>query len=425
MTALTATRPLPAGLRRVAMLSVHTSPLDQPGTGDGGGLNVYVLQAARRLVERGVEVDLFTRRTRASQPRRVELAPGLVLHHVTAGHVGPVPKEELPSILCAFVLAMRRHPTAESHDLLHANYWLSGWVGRRLAEAWDIPLVTTFHTLGALKNATLAPGDQAEPALRLLAERRIAHASDRITAMGCDEAGVLHRALGVSGARIDVVPAGVDTQIFRPDGPVGAPDLPPSLRHEGERLLLFAGRLQPLKGPDVAIKTLAHLLEAGHDARLVVVGGTSGTGSGRSTPSHLRELAEGLGVNHAITLLPARPHCDLAALYRAADVVLVPSRSETFGLVALEAQACGTPVVAAAVGGLKGIVGAGGTLVEGHDPADHARAVAAYLDDPDLVARAGAAGVDTAKASSWEGTVDRLLEVYGGVLRDRARRIAS
>ncbi len=424
MTALLAPL-LPPGLRRIAMLSVHTSPLDQPGTGDGGGLNVYVLQAARRLAEQGVEVDLFTRRTRASQPRRVELGPGLVLHHITAGPVGPVPKADLPTILCAFVLAMRRHATAESHDVIHANYWLSGWVGRRLAESWGIPLVTTFHTLGALKNATLAPGDTPEPPLRLLAERRIAHASDRITAMGCDEAAVLHRVLGVSGAGIDVVPAGVDTQIFHPDGPVGAPDLPPSIRHEGERLLLFAGRLQPLKGPDVAIRTLARLLADGHDVRLVVVGGTSGSGAARSTPEHLRDLAVRLGVNHAITLLPARPHCDLAALYRAADVVLVPSRSETFGLVALEAQACGTPVVAAAVGGLKGVVGEGGTLVEGHEPEDHARAVAAFLEDPDLAARAGQAGLVTAKQMSWDVTVDRLLEVYGDVLAISSRQAAS
>ncbi len=412
-------------VRRVAMLSVHTSPLDQPGTGDGGGLNVYVLQAARRLARRGVVVDMFTRRTRRKQAATLELEPGLFLHHIPAGHVGPVPKEELPSLLCAFVLALRRHPTAGTHDLIHANYWLSGWVGRRVAETWGIPLVTTFHTLGALKNASLAPGDDPEPALRLTAERHVAHDSDVVTAMGCDEGRILHQTLGLSGRRIEVVPAGVDTDVFHPTGQVGAPDLPPSVTHVGERLLLFAGRLQPLKGPDVAIRTLAEVRRRGHDARLVVVGGTSGSGARSSTPEHLRELAHELGVDDAITLLAARPHLDLAALYRAADVVLVPSRSETFGLVALEAQACGTPVVAAAVGGLVGIVAGGGTLVDGHDPVDHAEAVGRYLDEPLAAAAAGVAGIATARAASWDVTVDRLLDVYGSVVHRQAARVAS
>jgi D-inositol-3-phosphate glycosyltransferase len=412
--------PRALGVHAVAMLSVHTSPLAQPGTGDGGGLNVYVLQAARRLADRGVHVDIFTRREREDQPSSLELGPGLFVHHVTAGPVGPVPKGDLPGVLCSFMLAMRRHPTAGTHDLLHANYWLSGWVGRRLSDAWNVPLVTTFHTLGTLKNASLAPGDSPEPALRLTAERRVAHASDRITAMGCEEARALHRSLGVSGRRIDVVPAGVDNQIFRPTGPVGAPDLPPSIRHEGERLLLFAGRLQPLKGPDVAIATLADVVARGHDARLVIVGGTSGTGERTSNRDRLRDLADALGVRERISLLPARPHRDLAALYRAADVVLVPSRSETFGLVALEAQACGTPVVAARVGGMINIVEGGGTLVAGHDPSHHGAAVDRYLSSALLSEQAGRAGVETARGLSWDGTVQRLLQVYGAALADRA-----
>lgn len=411
--------------RRVAMLSVHTSPLAQPGTGDGGGLNVYVLQAARRLASRGVHVDLFTRRSSDRQPRTLPLAPNLVLHHVSAGPSTSVPKEDLPELLCAWLLALDRHPTAGSHEVLHANYWLSGWVGRRLAARRDVPLVTTFHTLASLKNANLAPGDTPEPALRLAAERRIAQASDRITAMGCDEARVLHRALGVGGRRIDVVPAGVDTTLFRPDGMVGAPDLPPSVRHEGERLLLFAGRLQPLKGPDVALRTLAEVVAAGHDARLVIVGGTSGAGHRTASREVLAELARDLGVADRISLLAARPQRDLAALYRAADVVLVPSRTETFGLVALEAQACGTPVVAAAVGGLRGVVAGGGTLVPGHDPVDHAAAVVHYLDDAEAAREAGLAGIATARSMSWDTTVDRLVGVYGAAMRERDLLAAS
>lgn len=414
----------PAAVRSVAMLSVHTSPLDQPGVGDGGGLNVYVLEAARRMAAGGVHVDIFTRRSHDKQPPTLELDERLHLHHIRAGPDGPVEKQDLPNLLCAFMIGMRRHRTAGTHDVIHANYWLSGWVGRRLQESWGIPLVTTFHTLGTLKNASLAEGDEPEPALRLIAERRVAHASDRITAMGCEEARALHRALGVSGRRIDVVPAGVDTDIFHPRGPVGAPDLPPTLRHDGERLLLFAGRLQPLKGPDVAIRTLAEVLALGHDARLVVVGGVSGRGGERSAPEHLRALAEQLGVNERITLLTARPQRDLAALYRAADVVLVPSRTETFGLVALEAQACGTPVVAAAVGGLRGLV-VGGALVEGHDARDHAAAVARFLADDALAAEASAAGVQMAATMTWDATVDRLLAVYGAAMADVDVRLAG
>lgn len=414
------TDPVEPSVARVALLSVHTSPLAQPGAGDGGGLNVYVLEVARRLARRGVHVDVFTRASSPSAPATVEVAEGLHVHHVRAGPPTPLHKEALQRHLSAFALELLRHETAGTHDVLHAHYWLSGWVGKLVAERWDIPLVQTFHTLGVVKNATLAPGDVPEPPSRLAAERRIVAAADRVVALTCGEARLLYRSFGLSGSRMAVVPAGVDIQRFRP-GPVDFAAMPAVPAGEGP-LLLFVGRLQPLKGPDVAVRTLAEVRRTHADARLLVLGGVSGTGEGRSGPAELRELAEELGVAEAVAFAAARPHDHLVHIYRAADVVLVPSRTESFGLVALEAQACGTPVVAADVGGLSAVVAGGGTLVGGHDPADHAAAVVAYLDDRELLAATREAGRRWAVSCSWDRTVGGLLQVYGRVLGREVRR---
>lgn len=409
-------------VRRIAVLSVHTSPLEQPGTGDGGGLNVYVLQVARRLAARGVEVDVFTRRTSPHQPDVVAVAPGLRVLRVAAGPAMPLAKGMLTNHLCSFALAMLRDhapPADRPYDLLDAHYWMSGWVARRVAERWDIPFVQTFHTLGVLKNATLAPGDVPEPPLRLAAERRIAQAADKVVGLTCGEARLLHRTFGLSGADIAVVPAGVDLDVFTPGQASTAVDvaLPPG---DGP-LLLFVGRLQPLKGPDVAVRTLAEVRRHLPDARLLVVGGSSGSGNGRTGPDDLFVLADELGVADAVRVVPARPQERLAELYRAADVVVVPSRSETFGLVALEAQACGRPVVAADVSGLRYVVGAGGVRVPGHDPGDHAAAVVDVLTTPGRASALAHEGLRTAAGASWDRTVDRLLGVYGGVVETRRR----
>ena len=414
-----AARPVPrtgAGsgppVRRVALLSVHTSPLDQPGTGDGGGLNVYVREVAERMAAQGIEVDVFTRRSDPGQPARLTLAPGVAVHHLDAGPPTPVDKEEVTNHLCAFLLALQAHPTAGTHDVLHAHYWLSGWVGRRIAPRWGVPLVQTFHTLGVLKNATLAPGDSPEPPLRLHAEERVAKDADRVLVLTCGEARLLHTTYGLSGARLTVVPAGVDLDRFSP----GSTDLDPA---EGPELL-FVGRLQPLKGPDVALRTLAEVRRHVPDARLRIVGGASGNGRGRTGPDELRALAVELGVADAVTFEDAVAQAHLVERYRAAEVLLAPSRSETFGLVALEAQACGTPVVGADVPGLEAVVRGGGTLVPNHDPADHAAAVVRLLTDPVHAATTRRAGLAAARAASWDRTVERLLAVYAEVVAERA-----
>jgi D-inositol-3-phosphate glycosyltransferase len=401
------TAALPPGVRRVAMLSVHTSPLDQPGIGDGGGLNVYVLQTARRLAARGIEVDVFTRRATEDAPDTEELAPGLALHRIDAGARGPMPKTDLASRLCAFALGVERHPRAGSWDLMHAHYWLSGWVARRVRANTGVPYVMTYHTLGVLKNETLAPGDMPEPAIRLVAERRIAADADRIAVLTCGEARLVHKTFGTSGMRIGVVPAGVDLASFGPDGPVAA-DAP-----SGSPLLLFVGRLQPLKGPDVAVRTLAAVRERLPEAHLAIVGGTSGAGDGRSSPVQLRALAASLGVQDAVSFHPPVPQSELPSWYRAADLLLAPSRSETFGLVPLEAQACGIPVIAADVPGLRATVRSGGVLVPGHDPARHAAAVIDVATDPQQRAALRAGGLRFAASTTWDSATDRLLRVYG------------
>jgi D-inositol-3-phosphate glycosyltransferase len=407
-----AVRDDPPRIRRVGLISVHTSPMDQPGVGDGGGLNVYVREVARRMGARGVEVDVFTRRTDPAQPASRTIAPGVRLHHLDAGPAEPVPKEDLATLLCPFELALAAHPRLAGLEVLHAHYWLSGWVGRRIARRTGIPLVQTFHTLAALKNATLAPGDRPEGALRLVAEAEVARDADQVLVLTCGEARLFHSSFGLSGARLTVVPAGVDLDLFTPEehgdvrdinGPGGGVEL------------LFAGRLQPLKGPDIALRTFAEVRRHRADVRLRIVGGSSGGAGVAMSVTSLAELARDLGVADHVTFEPALPQRDLAARLRGADLVLVPSRSETFGLIALEAQACGTPVVAARVPGLEVVVGGGGMLVDGHDPVDHARAVLALLDDPERMASARAAALADAAASSWERTVDRLLDAYATV----------
>ena len=275
-----AVRPL-----RIGLVSAHTSPLEQPGTGDGGGLNVYVLEVARRLAARGHHVDVLTRRTDPDQAEVVDVVDDLHVVHVEAGPAERVDKDELPSFLCSF--SMGALARGGDYDVLHSHYWLSGWVARRLSRRWGVPYAHTFHTLGVMKNHALAPGDLPEPPLRLVAEQRIADDADRVLALTCGEGRLLHHQLGMSGARITVVPPGVDVDRFAPtsmpdDRAVLGERVRAALDRIGERpLVLFVGRLQPLKGPDVAVDTLAAVRREVPDAQLLVVGGASGVSGGR------------------------------------------------------------------------------------------------------------------------------------------------
>lgn len=404
-------------VRHIGLVSAHTSPLEQPGTGDSGGLNVYLTALGRRLVQRGTEVEVFTRAAGGDLPPTVETPDGVRVHHLTAGPPGAA-KRDLASHLCAFYLGLAAHPATPGLDLLHGHYWMGGWVGRQARDRLGLPLVQSFHTLARAKNAALAPGDVPEPALRLAAEDRIVAAADAILAPTISEAALLASRYRPQPGAVTVVEPGVDLDVFAP-----ADD-----RHAtrqslgGGRIILFVGRLQPLKGPDIAVRTLAALdallPHDGVPTRLIIVGGASGNGVGTVDPPALRRLAGELGVADRVAFLAPRPQAELAALYRAADAVVVPSFSESFGLVALEALASGTPVVASAVGGLVDVVGhgGGGTLVEGRDPRDYAAALLPYLTDAAARAAAGQAGRSRALRSSWDRTADRTLAVYRRVL---------
>jgi D-inositol-3-phosphate glycosyltransferase len=411
-------RPYP---RRIATISVHTSPLEQPGTGDAGGLNVYVVEVAKRMAARGVEVDIFTRAVSRDAPPVAELVPGVLVRHVPAGPFEDLDKADLPDQLCHFTFEVLRTEAAYApgrYDLVHGHYWLSGHVGAVAKERWGVPLVQSMHTLGKVKNAALPAGDAAEPAMRLRGEADVVAAADRLVANTDEEARQLTGLYGADPARVWTVNPGVDLSVFRPGhAPRARQRL--GLPAEGP-VIVFAGRVQPLKAPDVVLHAAAALVrnEPALAGSLTVafIGGPSGTG--RADPDQLTELAHELGIGGLVRLEPPCAQPELAEWYRAATVVMVPSHSESFGLVAVEAQACGTPVIAASAGGLRTAVqdGVSGFLIEGHDPVSYARALATLFASPGLRARLARGAVEHASRFGWGVTVDRLLTVYAGAM---------
>jgi D-inositol-3-phosphate glycosyltransferase len=409
-------------LHRMAMLSVHTSPLEQPGTGDAGGLNVYVVETAKRLARRGVEVDVFTRATTGGLPADQELAPGVVVRHVTAGPYEGLGKQDLPGQLCAFAAGVMRAEAARPegwYDLVHSHYWLSGQVGWLAADRWRVPLVHTMHTMARVKNAQLAAGDTPEPPGREIGEAQVVEAADRLVANTREEARQLVELYDADPARVRVVPPGVDLEVFSPGdraaarAAVGLP--------EDARVLLFVGRIQPLKAPDVLLRAAADLLarrpRMRSDLVVVVLGGPSGTGS--ETPRTLQLLAARLGIEAQVRFVPPVGRERLVQWYRSADLVVVPSYNESFGLVAIEAGASGTPVVAAAVGGLPTAVGSSGVLVPDHETRSWSTALEALLDDDARRADLAARAVRHASQFGWEHTTDQLMEVYAEALAAR------
>lgn len=422
-------------LRRVAMVSVHTSPLSQPGTGDAGGMNVYVLEVSRQLARRGIAVDIFTRRTSAAQQSIELLEPGLVVRHVVAGPYEGLDKEDLPGQLCAFAAGMMRvaaHAPEGHYDLVHSHYWLSGQVGWLAADRWRIPLVHTMHTMARVKNEHLAPGDLREPAGREIGEAQVVDAADRLVANTDTEAAELTRLYGADPHRVSVVYPGVDPGVFRPgDQAVSRALL--GLRPDAV-VLLFVGRIQRLKAPDLLLRAAARLLadEPSLRERLVVaiLGGASGHAV--RSPMGLAELAVDLGIAPVVRFVAPTDRETLAHWYRAASVVTVPSHNESFGLVAVEAAACGAVVVAADVGGLPTAVGNGGILVPDHDPRTWAASIDAVVCDPSLAAELSRLAVEHARQFTWSDSARRLREVYDDALTtsrdvsiDSSRRLSG
>src|SRR5262245_53697082 len=409
-------------LDRVAVLSVHTSPLEQPGTGNAGGMNVYIIEVAKRLARAGVEVEIFTRATSSDLPVVVEVAPGVSVRHVNAGPFEGLAKEDLPDQLCAFTHGVMRAEASRPpgyYDLVHSHYWLSGQVGWLAKDRWGVPLVHTAHTLAKVKNAMLAAGDRPEPRARIIGEEQVVAETDRLVANTPSEARDLIDLYGARPDRVAVVEPGVDLSRFTPPTE-GAGSRRAARRRlglsESGHVVAFVGRIQPLKAPDVVLRAVAELrrLDPEKGARLttVVVGGPSG--SGLDHPTALMELAGDLGIAETVRFLPPLAGSDLRAVYQAADLVAVPSHNESFGLVALEAQACGTPVVAAAVGGLITAVrdGVSGALVAGHDPRDWAAVLDHLLASPLRLASLSAGAVRHARGFSWERTASGLLATY-------------
>ncbi len=422
---MTTIRPRGALPRRIAMVSVHTSPLDQPGTGDAGGLNVYVVELSRRLAALGVEVDVITRATSSDLPPTVEHGPGVTVRHVNAGPFEGLAKEDLPAQLCAFTAGLMRVEAAREpgfYDLVHSHYWLSGQVAWLAAERWDVPLVHSMHTMAKVKNLTLAEGDSPEPVAREIGEAQVVAAADRLVANTDQEADQLVELYDADPQQVVTVPPGVDLDVFTPGDRAAARrrlDVP-----NDAYLLLFVGRIQPLKAPDVLLRAAARLLQTRPSVRdrlvVAVVGGPSG--SGLAHPRALQALAAELGLGDVVRFVDPVPQSVLPQWYRAADVTVVPSYSESFGLVAIESQACGTPVLAASVGGLRTAVadGASGVLLDGHDPGDYARVLAELDADPARRAALGRGAIAHAARFGWGATAAGMLGVYADVLAERA-----
>ena len=416
-------------IRRVAMISLHTSPLDQPGTGDAGGMNVYVIELSKRLAAQGISVDIFTRATSSAVAPLVEACDGVQVRHIHAGPFEGLTKAELPGQLCVFAREVLRAEAGQPvghYDAVHSHYWLSGQVGALARDRWGVPLVHSMHTMAKVKNEALAVGDTPEPAARIIGEEQVVEAADMLVANTDLEAKQLVNLYDADPSRVEVVHPGVDLEVFRPQDRMAARarlGLPADAA-----VLLFAGRIQPLKAPDVLLRAVAELLAQtpALRSRLVVpiVGGPSGTGL--EHPESLAQLAGELGLDGTdgtggtggtggvVRFVPPVSQDELARWCAAATLVAVPSYNESFGLVAAEAQATGTPVVAAAVGGLPTVVrhGHSGLLVDGHEPRAWADALRRVIEHDAYRDRLAAGALEQARLFSWEHTARQTLDVY-------------
>ena len=407
---------------RIAVLSIHTSPLDQPGTGDAGGMNVYVVETSKRLAQSGVEVDIFTRATTSALPPNVELAPGVTVRHITAGPFEGLMKNDLPGQLCAVTAGVLRAEASKPegyYGLIHSHYWLSGQVGWLASERWRVPLVHPMHTMGRVKNLELAQGDRPEPEMRIIGEQQVVEVAQRLVANTEVEAEQLVALYDANPEHIDVVNPGVDLQMFSPGSKSDArKELGIAL---DATMLLFVGRIQPLKAPDILLRAAAELVVMRPEIRsslvVVICGGASG--SGLEHPESLSDLARELGISDLVRFEPPGSRERLVNLYRAADLTVVPSYSESFGLVAVESQACGTPVVASAVGGLTTAVAdnVSGRLVQGHNPIAYSHVLNQLIMNPIHRKELSLGARMHAAAFGWENTTAGLLKSYANALR--------
>ena len=410
---------------RVAILSVHTCPLAALGGKETGGMNVYVRETARELARMRMSADIFTRSQNAAIPRVVQLAEGVRVVHLAAGPQAPMARERVFDHLDEFVDGVEafRIATGVEYDLVHAHYWLSGAAGLALRRRWGAPLVQMFHTLGRLKNSASRNGADREPDVRIAEEARIVAEADRIIAATVVERAHLVSHYGADPMRIAVIPCGVDTELFAPGdrdaarAALGLGDAP----H-----VLYVGRQTPIKGLETLLDAMARLRAAGSRARLSIVGGEADEPLDGHEAA-LRERLARLGLGEAVTFVGAQPQDRLPAWYVAADVTVLPSYYESFGMVALEAMACGSPVVASRVGGLQSTVRdrVTGLLVPDHDPGALAEALDRLLDDEDLRWRLGREGVRWAAQHRWPCVAEAVCREYAALVEAATTHLAA
>ncbi len=402
-------------IARVAFISMHTSPLRDPGEGDAGGMNVYLHELSTTMASQEVAVDVFTRKDHPELPGTVEVAPGYRVHHLEAGPLRSLSIESQVPHLGGFsrVLMERLKAGAERPDLVHSHYWLSGWAALEVKERLDIPMANSFHTLGRVKDATRRADQSPTDPMRIATEETLISDADCVVASTPFEADDLMDHYGADPTKLCISPPGVNRTYFHPGDQTEARA---RLGLKRGPLALFVGRIQALKGPDVALAAVALARKRLPDLRLLIVGGPSGP-EGEREMEALRAAADDLGPG-TVRFHPPVRHDRLADFYRAADVLVAPSRSESFGLAVAEAQACGLPVVAARRGGLMYVVedGGSGWLVDGWEPEGYAAAIAKMLEDNELRSAMSARGVEWTGQYSWQATSDRLLELYQSVL---------
>ena len=408
---------------------VHTSPLDQPGIGDAGGMNIYVLESAQRMAAMGVEVDIFTRRTENESPETVEISQGVRVRYFDCGH-GHLTKEQMPAHILGLSKEFLRIVKDEKYDAIHSHYWISGKVAMPAATKLGIPLIHTMHTMARVKNLNLAEGESPEPMIRVQGETQVAAAAQALIANTDSEAASLVSLYEACPDTVHVVNPGVDLFTFSPG--TGRKAAREQIGTPADALIVtFVGRIQPHKGPEVLIRATSELVKHSPQMRPQLIVNIIGGASGANTEEveRLKELATWLNIDDVIHFAPPVPRADLVHWYRAADLVCVPSYSESFGLVALEAQACGTPVVATAIGGLRTAVadGISGVLVDGHDPKAWSSVIARLLHEPQRRVLLSMGAIEHASHFGWDTTARGTLDIYDQVItqNNAAAKIAG